>query len=184
MSVIIKSGASGNTANVDANNNLQVVTYGTGATAAAVPSNAALEGARGATANPTAVTDGQMVAVMADKLGRLVVVHNHVRDMVGSQTTNIASSSAETTIVTQVASTFLDITGLQITNATGTACTITIKDSTGGTTQKKYDLAANGGIVVKFDPPLKQTTVNNTWTATLSVNTVTVDVNVDYVKNI
>lgn len=44
-----------------------------GATAAAVPANAILTGMRAATANPTAVTDGQMVALMGDKYGRTVV---------------------------------------------------------------------------------------------------------------
>lgn len=184
MSVIIKSGASGNTANVDASNNLQVIASGTSATAASVPANASLEGGRAATANPTAVTDGQLVGVMVDKVGRMVVVHNAVRDLVGAQNTTITSSAAETTIVTAVASVFLDISGIQITTASATAHSVTIKDSTGGTTQKIYDIAANGGIVVKFDPPLKQTTVNNNWTATLSSAAVTTHINIDYVKNI
>ena len=89
---------------------------------------------------------------MTDKVGRQIVVHNQVRDLVSMQQTTITNSTAETTVVTQIASTFADISGLQITNASATAVSVTIKDSTGGTTRKKYDLAANGGIVVKFDP--------------------------------
>lgn len=222
MSVIIKSGASGNTANVDGSNNLQVVlasgshviadsgstTVVTGTvavtesgtwtvrclgnagaifdapTAASVPANGLYNGVRGTTANPTAVTDGQLVGTMSDKVGRLIVVHNQVRDLAANQITTITSSSAETTVVSSVASTFLDIVGIQITTSTATAHTVTIKDSTGGTSQKIFDIPANGGIVVKFDPPLKQTTVNNNWTATLSSAAVTTHINVDYVKNI
>jgi hypothetical protein len=78
---------------------------------------------------------------------------------------------------------FNDITGIQITNATATAVTVTIKDATSGTTRKVYDLAANGGIVVPFSTPLPQAAAANNWTATLSVNTVTVNINIDYVKN-
>jgi hypothetical protein len=120
---------------------------------------------------------------MADKYGRQVVLPQAMRDLVGTQTTQIASSSSETTIVTAAASTYKDITGLQITNQTATPVTVTLKDSTAGTTRKVYDLAANGGIVVHFSPPLPQATANNNWTATLSVATVTVDVNVDFVNN-
>jgi hypothetical protein len=105
------------------------------------------------------------------------------RDLVGVQQTTITNSTGETTIVTAIGSVFADITGLQITNATATACSVTIKDSTAGTTRKIYDLQANGGIVVHFSPPLPQNAVNNNWTATLSVNTVTVHINADYVKN-
>ncbi len=155
-----------------------------GATAATVPANAVLKGLRAATTYPTAVTDGQMVAAMGDKAGRQAVVINAPRDLLGVQTTQIASSTSETTIVTAGASgVFNDITGIQITNATATAVTVTIKDSTSGTTRKIYDLAANGGIVVPFSTPLPQATAANNWTATLSVNTVTVNINIDYVKN-
>jgi hypothetical protein len=156
-----------------------------GATAATAPANAIQTGARGAAANPgAAVADGQLVGVMADKVGRLVVVHNHVRDMAANQLTTIASSSSETVIAPAISSTFVDITGIQITTSTATAHTVTIKDSVAGTSQKIYDIAANGGLVVKFDPPLKQTTVNTAWTATLSSAAVTTHINVDYVRNI
>jgi hypothetical protein len=149
------------------------------------PANALYQGVRGATTNPTPVTDGQLVVPLADDTGKLVVVLNAPRDLVGRQTTAIVSTMTEKTIVTAIASTFADITGMQITNASATIpVTVTIKDSTSGTTVKVYDLAAGGGIVVTFNPPLNQTTVNTNWTATLSVATVTVDVNVDYVKNV
>ena len=54
------------------------------ATAATVPANAIQQGARAATAYPTAVTDGQLVGEMADKAGRLVTVLNTPRDLVGT----------------------------------------------------------------------------------------------------
>ena len=133
-----------------------------------------------------APADKQALALQQDSQGNLLV--NVAKNApvegvtVGNQTTQIASSTTETTIVTAGgAGIYNDITGFQITNQTATAVTVTIKDSTSGTTRKVYDLAANGGIVVHFDPPLPQSGANANWTATLSVNTVTVDVNVDFI---
>jgi hypothetical protein len=154
------------------------------ATGAAVPANAVQMGVIAkVSALPTATSDAFLIAPMADKFGRQVVLPQAMRDLVGTKWTQIASSSAETTIVASVSSVFLDITGIQITNQTATAVTVTIKDSTGGTTRKTYDLAANGGIVVHFSPPLPQSAVTNNWTATLSSAAVTVDINVDYIQN-
>lgn len=141
-------------------------------------------GAIARTANPTAATATRRTDIFADDVGRLVVVQGQCRDLVGIQTTNIASSSAETTIITQAAGVFNDITSLSLTNRTATACYATLKDSTGGTTRAIYDLAANGGIVLTFNPPMPQAAVNTNWTITLSVNTVTVDVNAVFVKNV
>jgi hypothetical protein len=134
--------------------------------------------------NPTAVADADRVNAIFDDLGRQVVILNQVRDLEVHQQTTITSTTTETTIMSAVASTFLDLTSLDITNATATACTVTIKDSTSGTTQAIYALAANGGVAKTFMVPLKQTTVNNNWTATLSSGAVTVYFNVQAVKNI
>lgn len=154
------------------------------ATAASVPANAILNGAKACITNPTAVTNAQLVGVMTDDVGRLVTVGGHCRDLVGIQTTAIASSSSETTVISAIASTFCDITSLSLTNATATAVSATLKDSTAGTTRAIYDLAASGGIVLTFDPPMPQATVNNNWTITLSSAAVTVHVNAVFVKNV
>jgi len=134
--------------------------------------------------NPTAVSDADRTNATFDDLGRQIVVLNNARDLVFQQTTTITNSTAETTIATAVASTFLDLTSLVITNATATAVVVTIKDDTAGTTRAIYALAANGGVVDKYVVPFTQTAVNKNWTATLSVNTVTVYFNVQGVKNI
>ncbi len=133
---------------------------------------------------PPSPATGQAVALQVDSQGNLLVntEGSGAAATIGSQTTQITSSSSETTIVSAgAAGIYNDILGFQITNQSATAVTVTIKDSTSGTTRKVYDLAANGGIVVHFDPPLPQSGANANWTATLSVNTVTVDVNVDFI---
>ena len=141
-------------------------------------------GGKARTANPSAVTDGQRVDAGFDKLGRQLVVSGQVRDLIGQQHTQIASSSAETTIVSAIGSTFCDLTLLVITNQTATAVNCTLKDSTAGTTRAIFALAANGGIVVPFPRPLPQASVNNNWTLTLSSAAVTVNILAQYEKNL
>jgi hypothetical protein len=154
------------------------------ATGAAVPANVIYNGARAATANPTSATGGNAVGTMADKAGRAVVTIGHVRELVGVQTTNI-TTTGETTIVTAGgAGVFNDISSLVITNRTATAVNVTIKDATAGTTRAIYDLAASGGLAIDFNPPMPQAAAANNWTATLSASSITVDVNVVFVKNL
>lgn len=116
------------------------------------------------TTQPTAVTDGQRANALFDKVGRQVVTTAHVRDLVSQQQTAITGTT-ETTIVTAVAATFNDLSTLVITNAANQATTVTIRDSTAGTTRAIFDLAANGGIALNLPVPWKQGAVNTNWTA-------------------
>lgn len=141
-------------------------------------------GGQARTTNPTAVADADRVNFTADDLGRQVVVLSQVRDLVTHQHTQIASSSSETTIGTAVASTFLDLTSLVLTNQTATAVNCTIKDATAGTTRMIIALPASGGAVLNFPVPVPQASVNNNWTCTLSSAAVTVNVFAQFVKNI
>lgn len=137
------------------------------------------------TANPTAVTDGQRVAALFDKLGKQIVV-GAVRDLKGMQSTTITSSTAETTIVTAVASTFLDLYGLVITNTSATVTKVTIKDSTAGTTRAVFEVPATDtrGFMLPVDSALPQATVNTAWTATCGTSVASVEIAAYYVKNI
>lgn len=141
-------------------------------------------GGIGHTANPTAVTDGQRVAATFDKLGKQVCVGS-IRDMKINQVTTITSSTSETTIVTAVASTFLDLYGLIISNKSATATLVTIKDSTSGTTQAIIYVPAGDtrGFMLPESAALKQTTVNNNWTATCGTSVDSVYITALCVKN-
>lgn len=141
-------------------------------------------GGRAITSNPTAVAHGDRVNFTADDLGRQVVIPGQIRDLIVHQHTQISNSTSETTILTQAASTFHDLVQLVITNQTATAVNVTIKDSTGGTTRMVIALAASGGAVLNFARPVPQATINGNWTATLSVNTVTVNIFAMAEKNI
>lgn len=141
-------------------------------------------GGKARTTNPTAVSDADRVDATFDDIGRIVVVPHQVRDLVATQATTITNSTTETTIVTAAASTFHDLVHLTLTNASATAVVATLRDATGAGTACNYALAANGGITLAYPTPKKQGTVNTNWTVTLSVNTVTVYIVAEYIKNV
>jgi hypothetical protein len=144
--------------------------------------------ARAATANPTNSTDGQMVAAMADKAGRLVVTETHTRELCKSLQTAVAGTG-ETTIVTAGgAGVFNDLTGLIITTANAAVGTLTIKDGTGGTTKiiLNYPNAASAPsspMIIDFTPPISQNSANANWTITASANASGYNVTAQYIQN-
>jgi|SRR6267154_812227 len=164
-----------------------------GAIAAVPPANALQIGIKAATANPANATAGNAVAIMGDKAGRQVVTIGNVRELIGLQTSAIANSAAETTILAAGgAGVFNDISHIDIsmTNAgTPAACTVTIKDATAGTTRAIYFLAATAATVadlisIDYAIPMAQSAANANWTATCSSATVTLNFNLVYVKNL
>jgi len=125
-------------------------------------------GGIGHTANPTAVTDGQRVNAMFDKLGKQVVVGS-VRDL-KTDATATTSTTAEGTILAAVASTFLDVYSFWASNTSTQAITVSFRDATGGSV--RFGMLVPAGDVRGWScsesAAIKQTTVNNNWTTTLS----------------
>lgn len=163
---------------------VQAATAGDVASGSSDSGNPCKVGGQARTTNPTAVTDGQRVNAVFDKVGRQIVVTGHARELTGVQQTTITSSTAETTIVTAVASTFLDLVNLSITNSSATATLVTLKDATAGTTRGIWSIAAGGGISISFPTPLAQAAVNNNWTITCGTSVASIYVVAQYVKNI
>lgn len=128
-------------------------------------------GGQARTTNPTAVADADRTNFIADKLGKQVVVGS-IRDLKANQVTTITASTSETTIVTAVASTFLDLYGLIITNTSATAVNVAIKDATAGTTRLNIAVPAGDtrGFMLPESGAIKQASVNNNWTATSSAS--------------
>lgn len=155
------------------------------AAAASDSGNPVKIGGVGRTTNPSAVTDGQRVNGLFDKLGKQISIPA-IRVLKGRQVTTITASTAETTIVTADATNFLDIYCLILTNTSATATNITIKDSTAGTTVQTFALPAadNRGFCVEAGSAIPQTTVNNNWTATSSASVTSVIITAYYVKNL
>ena len=141
-------------------------------------------GGRASTANPTAVADAQVVNTMHDKLGKLIAV-GAIRTLKGTQKTSISNTTSETTIVTAVASTFLDLYGLVLANTGATTTKVDIRDTTGGSiiTTIEVPTLETRGFMVPVDSAIAQTTVNTNWTAQCASATTAMEVTAFYVKN-
>lgn len=117
-------------------------------------------------------TAGRIAGV--DALSRLLVTST-ASESVDHSTTTITNSTAETTIIAGVASETHNVLSLVITNASpDTPVTVTIRDATSGTVRMIIALATNGGISFNPVAAMSQAAAGDNWTATLSVNTVTV----------
>ena len=144
------------------------------------PANVLYQGDRAAITYPTAATDGQIVAQMADKAGRLVAVANAPRDLIGTAIVSNNSTASGVSFIGMGASgVYNDIITFIATNRSSTATVVTLTD---GTASYTFAIAANGGIVVNFPTPLPATSTATAWTIGNSA-TVACDYIAVYAKN-
>ncbi len=141
-------------------------------------------GGQARTTNPTAVADGQRVEATFDKLGKQITV-GAIRVLKGDQQTSISASTSETTIVTNVASTFLDLYGLILANTGATTTKVTIRDDTGGTIRAVIEVPTleTRGFMLPVDSGFNQAVVNKPWTAQCGSSTTALEVTALFVKN-
>lgn len=101
-----------------------------------------------------------------------------------AQQTTITSSTTETTVLTAVASTFLDVYGVIVANTSATACDVTFKDATAGTTRFNIYVPAGEtrGFMLPMDAAHNQSAVNGNWTATCSASVASIKITVLAVK--
>lgn len=142
-------------------------------------------GGVGRTTNPTAVTDGQRANAIFDKLGKQVVVGS-IRDLKGDAPLTLTSTTTETTLIAAVASTFIDVYGLIVTNISATATEVIFRDVTAGTARFSIMVPAGEtrGFMLSESAAYKQATVNTAWTAQCVTSVASVKINALYVKNI
>ncbi len=108
------------------------------------------------------------VDALFDMSGRLVTAPVGLPEMQGRLRTTLTSTT-ETTIAGATASEFHDLTHLVLSNESGTAVRVDIRDNTGDTVLMSVALAADGGgAVQQFSEPFYQALVNDNWTAQLS----------------
>lgn len=136
------------------------------------------------TAAQTSAT-GDYGAVSIDTSGILITA-GAPRLLKGRQVTTITSSTSETTIVTAVASTFLDIYGLVLSNTSATATEVTVRDATAGGTISSFMVPAGDtrGFMLPLDSAVPQATVNNNWTATCGSSVASLKISALYVKRV
>jgi hypothetical protein len=142
-------------------------------------------GGQARTTNPTAVSDADRSNFITDKLGKQVVVGS-IRDLKVQQQTTITTSTSETTVLTAVASTFLDVYGVICTNISGTGVHVIFKDSTSGTERFRIYVPATEtrGFMLPESAAHNQSAVNNNWTATCSGSITSLYITMFAVKNI
>lgn len=136
------------------------------ASGSSIAANPVTIGGQGKTSLPTAVSDGQVVNATLDKFGRQIVLPYGFRDLFGSQTTTITSSTSETTIVTAAASTFNDLTALIAINTSATATRIDFRNTTAGSVIFALYVPAGETRGIAWNAPAPQASVNTNWTAT------------------
>jgi hypothetical protein len=169
----------GNLASIKAD--ADIIAAAVGAPAATAPTKAILEGLRAnvGTTLPTAVTDGQLVDAMADKLGRTVTLSNGHRSLLGTAVLSSSSNSLVSFIGSAGGSLFTDIVTFIVTNESSTPTVVSLSD---GTTTYKFAIAANGGGVFTFASPLPATSAATAWQVLNSAG-VALDYVALYVKN-
>lgn len=102
------------------------------------------------------------------------------------QVTTLTSSTAETTIITAIASTFNDVYGLILSNTSATATEVTVRDATAGGTISSFMVPAGDtrGFMLPLDSAIPQATVNNNWTAQCGTSVASLKVTALYVKRV
>lgn len=130
-------------------------------------------------------TNGDYTQFSTDVKGHMMTA-NAPRLLKVQQQTTITSSTAETTVLTAVASTFLDVYGIILTNTSATACAVTVKDATAGTTRFVLQVPAGDtrGFMLPIDAAHNQAAVNNNWTVTCGTSVASIQVTMFAVKNI
>ncbi len=166
------------------NNNLLTSAVG-GTTPGNAVGNATQTMASAQTALPTATTNGKGVLFTADKVGRTVVVHNGMRDIVSpAPQLVLTATTTETLFIAATASVFHDLLQLTVCNESLTTGTrVDFRDSTGGTIRTSVFVPAGSTVSVPFYTPMPQNAVNTAWTAQCGTSVSSITVTGIYVSN-
>lgn len=123
---------------------------------------------------------------LSTDISGIVMTAGAPRALKGRQVTTITSSTSETTIVTAVASTFLDIYGLVLSNTSASATEVSVRDATAGGTVSSFMVPAGEtrGFMLPVDSAIPQATVNNNWTAQCGTSVASLKVTALYVKRV
>jgi hypothetical protein len=143
---------------------------GTTAVVGTIPSDAADDGSPplknggiARTGNPTAVSNGDMVAWSADDLGRQVVRPVQVRDLIKTAYASV-SNGTETTLLAGVAGSFLDLVMIVGSNNSDVAVSVDIRAVTAGNIVNTLRIPANGTAGWTPTVPWPQDATGNNWT--------------------
>ena len=137
--------------------------------------------------NPSATADGSAVTASFDDLGRQVITPYQVRDLVATARASTATL-AEVTLLSGIASTFLYLVEIGLSNNTDVAVRINLRETTGGGVIRTFDVPANDSIQKIFLVPVPQTEAASSWTiqnaGTEDISTTDVTVSALFIKNV
>jgi hypothetical protein len=163
--------------------NLNATVVSGNATGSAVPANAYYAASLAKTSLPTAASDGNLTGAMSDKFGRLVALTNAMRDLVGSATITLSSTTTETTLVGATASVFHDLTAVTVSNTSATAARVDFRDNTGGSVIFPLYVPAGDVRGIVFQVPQPQTSVNTNWSAQSSASVADLRIFAQFISN-
>lgn len=143
-------------------------------------------GAKAKTTNPTNVSDGDRVNLLADKAGRLVATDTHVRELIScTDVITLDSTTTETTLLAAAgANVYADLCEISIDNSSGTGSFVHVRDVTSGTIRRSFYLTAGASIQRVFKVPLKQTTANSAWTVTAGTSVSKLTISATFALNL
>ena len=97
----------------------------------------------------------------------------------------LTGTTAETTLLAQVASTFLDLYSIIASNSSGTATELTFRDTTSGSARFYIYCPAGDtrGFMLTESAAWKQATVNTNWTVQSSASITSIKIAAQFVKN-
>lgn len=132
------------------------------------------------TALPTPVSAGTITTPLSDKYGRLVMLPQGFRDIVGQQSTTITASTSPVTVVSAISAIKTDISSIVLVNSSAAATLATLSD---GTNNYLFYVPAGDMRGASYNVPLPATTANTAWTVACGTSITSLLVTVVYVKN-
>lgn len=115
------------------------------------------------TANPGAVSGGDVVKASFDDVGRQLTRPVQARDLI--KTAYVTEDEIqEVTLLAGVASTYHDLIYIMCANESTAAINLDIRQTTGGTVQMSIEVPANGTAGVSLPVPIPQDHADATWT--------------------
>lgn len=158
-----------------ASNQGAIALWGHGATGAAVPANAGYNGAQARSSEITALTNGQLAGLVADLVGKLIVLpYANPENFVNGTTAAITDTTSTSTIAAQGAGIRTYVTQITVTNSHATVGTFVKILDGASIIHEGYAAAAGGGYTATFPTPLRGTanTAINTQPVTTGANVI------------
>ena len=119
------------------------------------------------TTNPTATSDGGSIAASFDDVGRQVMTVHQVRDLISTGSATLTRGT-ETTIITAVAATFLDVIFVSGSNTSGNALRVDLRQDVGGSVIDTLVIPATNTAKINYEVPYPAAATGGAITAKIN----------------